>query len=502
MRGEDPADGRRRAPDQQGRARAVPWRPSRHAGRREVRFHPREGHRRLLRRELDGAPAAGGRDDEADPRLRRARVGDPAMSPPGSIGLAWCGLAWAAGIPGAFAQTSPHAAAYPLRVSANHRYLVDRDGAPFLLMGDSPQALMVNLSETEADSFFADREAHGFNGVWINLLCGTYTAGRPDGTTYDGIVPFTTPDDLSTPNPAYFARIDDMLDLAARHGLVVILDPAETGSFLSVLLANGVAKSHDYGRFLGARYRDFDNIVWMSGTDFQSRQSPGDDAVVQAVARGIRLEDRRHLHTVELDYQVSGSLDDPTWAPLIELNASYTYFPTYAQVLFDYDRPDAPPTFMVEANYEFEHNAADLGTPRILRRAGYWTMATGAAGQLYGNHWTWPFTSGWQTPLDTPGSQQMANVRSLFQSRRWYDLIPDQTHAVVTAGYGTFSGSGALGDNDYLTAARTPDGALVIAYMPTLRTITVDMSQLAAPAIASWYDPSNGTFTAIAGSPL
>ena len=62
---------------------------------------------------------------------------------------------------------------------------------------------------------------------------------------------------------------------------------------------------------------------------------------------------------------ISGSLDDPSWAPLIELNASYTYYPTYAQVLADYNRPSALPTFMVEANYEFEHNAADLGTPRL-----------------------------------------------------------------------------------------------------------------------------------------
>ena len=53
-----------------------------------------------------------------------------------------------------------------------------------------------------------------------------------------------------------------------------------------------------------------------------------DDAVVQAVARGIHDTDDRHIHTVQLDYLVSGSLDDPTWAPFIELNASYTYFPT------------------------------------------------------------------------------------------------------------------------------------------------------------------------------
>jgi chitodextrinase len=391
---------------------------------------------------------------------------------------------------------------YPLAVSANGRYLVDRNAQPFLIAGDSPQALMVNLSESEADGFFADRQAAGFNLVWVNLLCATYTGGRVDGSTYDGIVPFTTPNDLSTPNESYFARVDDMLNLAAQHGLVVLLDPAETGSFLSVLKANGVTKSRDYGRYLGTRYRDFDNIVWMSGNDFQTWPDAGDDAVVEAVAQGIHDTDDRHIHTVELDYEVSGSLDDPTWAPLIELNASYTYFPTYAQVLTDYDRPNAIPTFLVEANYEFEHNAADLGTPAILRRQAYWALLSGATGQLYGNHYTWPFVDGWQSNLDTPGSLQMGYVSFLFAARRWYDLVPDQSHTLVTAGFGTYADSGALGDNDYLTAARTADGALAMAYMPTVRTITVDMSTLAMPAYAAWYDPTIGTFAAIAGSPL
>src|SRR5258706_9769586 len=382
---------------------------------------------------------------------------------------------------------------FPLKVSLNRRYLVDQDNKPFLLMGDSPQALIANLSEAEANMFFADRQANGFNAAWVNLLCSTYTGGRPDGSTFDGIVPFTTPDDLATPNASYFARVDHMLALAARHGIVVVLDPAETGSFLSVLLANGVAKSREYGRYLGTRYRGFDNIIWMSGNDFQSWQNPADDAVVQAVALGIRETDERHIHTVELDYLVSGSLDDPSWEPLIELNASYTYYPTYAQVLLDYDRPDAPPTFMVEANYEFEHNAADLGTPEILRRQEYWTMLSGAAGQLYGNGYTWPFVNGWQGHLDTTGSAQIGHVNALFAPRPWWNLIPDQSHTVVIAGYGTFADSGSLGGNDYLTAARTPDGALILAYMPTIRTITVDMSSLGSQANASWHDPSDGS---------
>jgi chitodextrinase len=389
-----------------------------------------------------------------------------------------------------------------LKVSANGRYLVDQNNVPVLLTGDSPQALTVNLSEAEADAFFTDRQAAGFNVVWVNLLCATYTGGRADGSTYDGIVPFTTPGDVTTPNEAFFARVDHMLTLAAQHGLTVLLDPAETGSYLSVLSANGVTKARTYGRYLGTRYRSVDNIIWMSGNDFQSWQSPGDDAVVQAVARGIHDTDERHLHTVELDYLVSGSLDDPSWVPLIQLNASYTYYPTYAQVLADYNRANAIPTFLVEANYEFEHNAADEGTPEILRRQAYWSLLSGAAGQLYGNRYTWPFSSGWQSNLDTPGSLQMRYVKFLFESRQWFNLIPDQAHIVVTAGYGTFADSGALGTNDYLTAARTPDGALVMAYLPTVRTITVNMATLGAPAYASWYDPSNGTFSPIAGSPL
>jgi chitodextrinase len=392
--------------------------------------------------------------------------------------------------------------AYPLKVSATRRYLVDQRNEPFLITGDSPQALIVNLSEADAESFFADRQAAGFNLVWINLLCATYTGGRADGSTYDGIVPFTTPFDLSTPNEAYFARVDQMLRLAAQHGLTVLLDPAETGSFLSVLGGNGAAKARAYGRYLGSRYRSFDNIVWMSGNDFQTWMTPGDDAVVRAVALGIRDTDDRHLHTVELDYPVSGSLDDPSWAPIIQLNASYTYFPTYAQVLTDYNRPDLNPAFLVEANYEFEHNAADLGTPSILRRQVYWALLSGAAGHLYGNHYTWPFIDGWHSNLDTPGSAQMGYAKALFESRPWYALVPDQTHAVVTAGSGNFADTGSLGANNYLTAARTPDGALVMAYMPTVRTIGVDLSQLAGPVTARWYDPSKGTFVAIAGSPF
>jgi chitodextrinase len=212
--------------------------------------------------------------------------------------------------------------AYPVKVGPTGRYLVDQRGVPFLILGESPQAMIGKLSEADADLFLSNRKSHGFNTVWINLLCASYTGCNADGTTFDGIAPFTTGTnlstyDVSTPNEAYFARADRMLQLAAKYGILVILDPAETGSWLTVLRSNGLAKARAYGRYLGTRYKDFPNIIWMSGNDFQSwRTSPSDDALVREVALGIKETDPNHIHTVELNDPVSSSLDDSSWAPL------------------------------------------------------------------------------------------------------------------------------------------------------------------------------------------
>src|SRR5206468_7153755 len=111
--------------------------------------------------------------------------------------------------------------------------------------------------------------------------------------------------------------------------------------------------------------------------------------------------------------------------------------------------------------------------------------------------------SGWQNSIDTPGVRQLGFLRGLLAARRWYDLVPDQDQSVVTAGYGTYTASnGDVNTDTYATTARIPDGTLVMTYMPTLRSITVNMAKLAATATARWFDPSNGAFVSIAGSPF
>jgi len=129
---------------------------------------------------------------------------------------------------GSGAGSSAGSVVYPLKASRNGRYLVDQRNVPFMIVGDSPQAMIGNLSLEDAESYLANRKAAGFNAVWVNLLCVKYTGCRDDGATFDGIEAFTTPGDLSTPNPAYFERADAVIRLAARAGIVVFLDPIET----------------------------------------------------------------------------------------------------------------------------------------------------------------------------------------------------------------------------------------------------------------------------------
>ncbi len=421
-------------------------------------------------------------------------------------------------------RTSVHA--YPVKLSANRRYLVDQNNKPFLIVGDSPQGLISQLSEAQAESYFADRQQRGFNTAgWIDVACAGHDfPANNDGANHDGVRPFTgfVPGgtdyahyDLSKPNEVYFTRLDHIVRLAGKHGILVFIDPMETIGWLNTLRNNGLDAAYAYGQYLGRRYKSFPNVAWISGNDFNNWRVPADDELVQAVAKGIQSVDPEQLQTVELNVFTSSSLDDPTWVPIISLNSTYTYSATYIQMLRSYNQRPVMPAYLVEAHYDLEDvgKPPDYGTPAVLRREEYWTMLSGGGGQFYGNRYTWSFALGWVSHLDTPGVAQLTIWKDFFSSLSWQDLVPDQDHTVVTAGFGTFGSreirfnqkdfsaslEARVSQSDYSTAAKTPDGSLVVVYMPTVRTITVNMASLKAPANAKWFDPTNGAYTNIPG---
>ena len=409
---------------------------------------------------------------------------------------------------------------FPIKVSANGRYFVDRNNVPVLIIGDAPMSIVSNLTRSAQDTYFDDRQAHGFNALWINLLCADYSGCASNGKTYDNIAPFTigsspTNYDLSAPNGAYFARYDAAIASAASYGMVVFLNPIETGNWLATLRNNGPGKAFNYGVFVGNRYKNAPNLLWLHGNDFgDNTTSPSDIQLVAQVMAGIASVDKNHLQTIEIgtpNYRVNSdaysNIDQGTAiGPYLGADLTYSWAPAYNVNILAYNSLPIMPVVLGEGNYEFENLSGGFSAKTgayILRMTAYWALTSGAAGYLYGNHYVWTSTWPRNGNLDSPGAAQIPYVNMLFATIDWWKLVPDQTHVVVRAGYGVYAtGNGNLYDNTYCSTAWVTDGTASVTYCPNHTALTVAMDKFTGTVEARWYDPSAGTYQAIAGSPF
>ena len=160
-----------------------------------------------------------------------------------------------------------------------------------------------------------------------------------------------------------------MIRLAAKHGLAVFLDPIETGGWLE----RPAKQRHRQGLRLrslsGAPVPAVPEHRLAERQRFPDVARAGDDALVLAVAKGIRSADPDALQTVELNYQTSTSLDDPRWKAIVGLDAAYTYAPTYAEVLKAYGRRPHRPGVHGRGQLRGRarlHRPGDAATPGVL----------------------------------------------------------------------------------------------------------------------------------------
>ncbi len=425
------------------------------------------------------------------------------------------------------ALAAPGGSPFPVRISDNGQYLVDAGGAPFLLHGDTAWSLIVQLTKEEAEEYLENRRRKGFNAILVNLIEFFY-ADNPPRNKY-GDAPFTTPEDFSTPDETYFAHADWVIRKAAEKGILVILNPCYTGyssnfrtsreGWTKAILANGPTKCRDYGRYVGSRFRRHANIIWQAGGDTTIPAGSDLEKNWLELLRGVKehVPDR---HWTAHWYRFSTALDQSAFAPQMTLDNAYGGNRSYVHTLRAYNRASPKPTFVNEAYYEDTTlGAGAVGTPQQMRAQAYWALLSGATGHLFGSDHIWAFGAprgpaekpqppafNWRAGMDRQPSREMVFVKKFFESRAWHELVPDQDHSVVTSGYGTFGKDDRTAGGDYVTAARTGDGSLVMAYVPSTgtesRTITVNMTSLSGAFNARWYNPTNGRYTDIAASPL
>ncbi|HEX4445602.1 MAG TPA: DUF4038 domain-containing protein [Polyangiaceae bacterium] len=388
--------------------------------------------------------------------------------------------------------------AFPLRRAAGGRYLVDRSNRPFLIQGDAGWSILAQLRKEDVETYLEDRRRRGFDTILINLVEHKFADHAPENAY--GVPPFTRPGDFSTPNDAYFDYAAWVMDLARSKGFEVLLTPAYLGQeggdegWYQEIVRSGSAALRGYGAYVARRFANLDNFIWVLGGDYTP--PPEGMAIVEAMAEGIRANDLdpagRPAHLFTAHWSAEDSSLDPTTRARIDVNATYTYGPVHEKSLADDVRPDRLPHFLIETAYELEHES----TPLSLRAQAYGALLTGACGQVFGNSKIWEFVRRWQGQLGSDGSVGMTNVRALFEPRPWPSLVPDARNEVLVAGMGPRDG------DELALLARSGDGSLALAYLPGLRTITIDLARLRLPLRARWYDPTAGTYRDAAGSPF
>jgi hypothetical protein len=401
----------------------------------------------------------------------------------------------------------PH---FPLRVSDDSRSLVDADRRPFLLQGDTAWSAIVQLTPSDLETYLDERQRQGFNAILVNLLEHKFSSQTPRWKTRSGVTPFKDALDFDTRNEEYFAEVDRLLSEAGQRGILVLLAPCYLGvgggdeGWFQEMKRNGVERLNRYGRFLGQRYRNVPNILWVEGGDYTPKTTgnPSELDLVHAVAFGIReAEGNAHLHTAH--WQSGTVSSDVPELPWLGVDTLYAYDGVRTDQrsleLFSRDQ-GVRPFFLIESTYENEHHA----TPGQLRAQMYQPVLAGGTGFVFGNFPVWHFwrpgdpawslgdagyPGGWTTALQTPGTRSASIAGAFFRSLPWADLQPDLAHRLLKPK------ASVLPKEASVLAAVTPDGRVAVAYFTRSFTVTVDLSRMSGPIRASWVDPSSATST-------
>lgn len=373
--------------------------------------------------------------------------------------------------------------------ASGHRIYVD--GKPFLISADTGWTVMTRISYEEADYYLSVRKSQGFNTILADII-----PAKSQGNFY-GEKPFFD-NDMTRPNETYWRHVDRLVQNMVNQGFLMIFKSAPICCGWGKGNEFNAASARAYGRFLGKRYGKY-NIVWVHCGD----RDPFDKkTAILALVAGIR-EVAPQLHSCHPN--APHSAIDVLPNQLVDLNLSYTYSPdtkdvglpqyhVYNRSRRDFNQFPTKPFFLGESEYESPYKAIPT---QMIRRQAYWSILSGSTGQSYGHFLSCVNSTGWKDILTARGAEDMRHVKDVFLSRNWVDLIPDQAHRWVISGYGTYNHSTKPGGDDYVTAAYTPDGKLLMAYVPVGNTIAVDLRRFPGQVKVKWFDPTNGSYSSV-----
>jgi hypothetical protein len=424
-----------------------------------------------------------------------------------------CIILWAVAMGAVTVAAKPEVTG-PLKVASNGRYLVHEDGTPFFWLGDTAWQLIHDLTRQEVEFYITNRAGKGFTVIQTVILA-EYRPFEPNrqghGALEDGDP--TRPIMRNGPDNDYWDDVEFVLKTARDNGLYVGLLPT-WGNHVTSNWQNGLVdgifnanNAESYGRFVGRRFRDFQNIIWIIGGD---RAAPTDEsrAIWRALARGVTLgiAGKEDYDKTLMTYHTSGP--GASWwffngEPWMDIRAAQSGHGQHAYnwrlMQIGYSMKPTKPMMDLETAYPgFRHGRPPtIATDDHARRGAYWSVFAGSCGHTYGHHSIWQMADPlrppiadppayWYKVLDVPSAFQMGYLRRLMESRPFVMARPAQ-NLIATE---------QTRPDDNIEALRG-DGFIMV-YTPTGKAFTLNVTgQDSKKWRAWWFDPRKGESAAL-----
>ncbi|TNF41862.1 MAG: DUF4038 domain-containing protein, partial [Cytophagales bacterium] len=176
----------------------------------------------------------------------------------------------------------------PIQVHPDQKYLMTAEGEPFFWLADTAWELFHRLDEKEATDYLDTRQKQGFNVVQAVVLAELDGVHTPNA---NGDLPFSDIEKWEY-NEAYFQHVDRILKLALERNIHIALLPTWGDKLFKESWGVGPeiftpATAYSYGKWIGNRYKNHENLIWVLGGDRNPRIDSQDVEVWNQMARGI-----------------------------------------------------------------------------------------------------------------------------------------------------------------------------------------------------------------------
>lgn len=397
-----------------------------------------------------------------------------------------------------------------LTVSDNHRYIIHENGTPFFWLGNTSWLLPERLNRDEVEYYLNKEREEGYNVEQIQVLNAIPTFNIYGQPANDETFDFTKYTKQGT--YGYWDHLDYIVDMAAANGIYIAMD-CIWGSQINKM---DVKKATSYGKFLGERYKDKTNIIWMIGGDIMGDK--GTDSW-DALARAIKKADPNHIMTFHPRGRTTSAwwYNDREW---LDFNMFQSGHRRYGQrngdgdytikdnteednwryVDMSFEKSPIKPVIDGEPSYEdIPQGLHDFSAPRWqdydVRRYAYWAVFAGCFGHTYGHNSIMQFMrpgvlasfgaeKAWWDALKDPGYQQMKYLKWLMLAFPFTERIGDQS---IIAGQN--------GDRyDRVIATRGNDYMLVYNYSG--KPMQIDFTKISGEKKHVWLmNPIDGTLS-------